>query len=83
MTSIEEDKKWRICFFNNSVLILAVLGLCCCAGFSPAAASGGYSLVEVRGLLTAVSSLAVEHGLWGTPASAAAARGLRSCGSWL
>ena len=38
-------------------LLLAVLGLCCCAGFSPVAASRGYSLV-------AVASLAVELGLW-------------------
>ena len=27
-------------------------------------ASGGYSLVVVQGLLIAVASLAVEHGLW-------------------
>ena len=31
-------------------LFLAVLGLCCCIGFSLVAASGGYSLVEVSGL---------------------------------
>ena len=42
-----------------------MLGLCCCAGFSLAAASGGYSLVAVHGLLIAVASLVVEHRLQG------------------
>ena len=32
-------------------LFLAVLGLCCYAGFSLVVASGGYSLVEVNRLL--------------------------------
>ena len=45
-------------------LLLAVLGLCCRAGFSPVAASRGYSLVAVHGLLVAVASLAVKLGLW-------------------
>ena len=43
------------------IYILAVLGLCCCTGFSLVAASGGYSLV-VSGLFIAVASL-VEHRL--------------------
>ena len=43
--------------------ILAVLGLHCCAGFSPVAGSGGYSLVAVCGLLIVVASLLVEHSL--------------------
>lgn len=34
--------------------------------FSLAAASGGWSPVEERGLLIAVASLAAEHGLQGT-----------------
>ena len=34
------------------------------AFFSLAAASWGYSLIEVHGLLIAVASLA-DHGLWG------------------
>ena len=42
---------------------MAVLGLCCCTGFSLAVASGGYSLVTVRGLLTVLASLVVRHGL--------------------
>ena len=45
-------------------LLLAVLGLCCCAGFSPVAASRGYALVAVHRLLVSVASLAVELGLW-------------------
>ena len=44
-------------------LFLAVLGLCCCVDFSQVAASGGYSLVAVRELLTAVASFVVEHRL--------------------
>ena len=39
-----------------------MLGLCWYMGSSLVAASGGYSLVEVKGLLIAVTSL-VEHGL--------------------
>ena len=43
--------------------------------------SGGYSVVVVLGRLTAVASLAVEHGLWGARASVVAVPGLSSCGS--
>ena len=50
--------------FLNLYWFLAALGLCCCTGFSPLAASRGYSLAVVRRLLTAVVSLVVEHGLW-------------------
>ena len=35
-------------FFEN--LFLVVLGLCCCTGFSPVAASGGYSSLQGTGL---------------------------------
>ena len=45
--------------------VLAVLGLRCCAGFSPVVVGGGQSLVAERGLLVAASSVA-EHGLLGT-----------------
>ena len=38
-------------------VVLVVLGRCCCMGFSPVAASGGYSIVVVLGLLIAVASL--------------------------
>ena len=53
-----------------------MLGLCCYAGFSPAVASGGYSLVSVHGLLAVVASLAVEHRLQDMGASVVAAHGL-------
>ena len=58
-----------------------MLGLCCCMGFSLVAESGGYLLAAVPRLLTAGPSLVAEHGLLGTRASVAAARGLSSCGS--
>ena len=38
-------------------------------GFSLGAASGGYSLVGVHGLLIAVASLIVEHKFWSAWAS--------------
>ena len=43
-------------------LLLAVLGLRCCAGFSLAVGSGACSLVAVRWLLAEVASLVAEHG---------------------
>ena len=56
--------------------------------FSLVAASGGSSLVVVRGLLTAVASLDAEHRLSSSRASAVAALGalehrLHSCGIFL
>ena len=42
---------------------MAMLGLCCCVGFSLVAVSKGYSLVEVGGFLTVVASLVAKHGL--------------------
>ena len=50
--------------------------------FSLVVGSGGYSPVVVHGLHTAVTSLVMEHGLWGMWASVAVAPGLSSCGSW-
>ena len=44
-------------------LLLAMLGLRCCARLAVAVASGGYSLIAARGLLSAVTSLVAEHGL--------------------
>ena len=44
-------------------LVLAVLDLRCCLGFSLSAVSGGYSLAAVHGLLIVVASLVAEHGL--------------------
>ena len=54
-------------------LFLTVLGFHCWVGFP---------LVTVLGLLFIETSLVAEHGLSGAQASAAAACGLSSCGSW-
>ena len=51
------------CFLLFILLLLAVLGLCCCAVFSLVDGGRGYSLVAVRGLLTTVAALVAEHGL--------------------
>ena len=48
---------------KKNYFFLAVLGLCCCVGFSLVVASEGYSLVVVCGLLIVLASLAVENGL--------------------
>ena len=57
-------KNHMACFLPSSRnnLLRAVL-LCCCVGFSLAVESGGCSPVGVLGLLIAVASLAVGHGL--------------------
>ena len=44
-------------------LFLAVLGLCCCLGFSLVVSSEGYALVVLLRLLITVASLVTEHGL--------------------
>ena len=44
-------------------LFLAVLGLCCCAWAFSSCGEQGLLFVAVRGLLIAVASLVVEHGL--------------------
>ena len=48
--------------FIYSFYFLTVLGLHCCVGFSLVATSKGYSLTEVCGFLSTVSSLS-EHRL--------------------
>ena len=53
---------------------MAVLGLHCFLGFSLVMSSGGYYLVELQGLLIAMTSLGLEHGLQGTQASVVATR---------
>ena len=63
------------CFF-----FLAVLGLCCCLGFSPVMASGVHCLVVVCKLVIVVASVVVEHRLWSVWASVVSARGLSSYG---
>ena len=51
-------------FFSNCTdLFLAMLGLHHYTGFSLAAASRGYSLAGVHGVLIAVASLDAEHGV--------------------
>ena len=50
-------------------------------GLSLVAVSGGYSLIEVCGLLIAVASLVAKHGLLGSWASVTVACGLQSAGS--
>ena len=68
-------RKSSVPFFKKIVLLIylfsSVLGLWFCVGFSVVAASAGYSLVLVHGLLIAVTSLVAEHGLQGTQASVA------------
>ena len=67
--------------FTRIFLFLAVLGLCCCVGFSLVAESGGYSLAVVLGLPIAETYLVVKRGLKGTRASVVLAPGLYSAGS--
>ena len=52
---------------------MAVLDLCCPAGFPLVLESGGYSPVAVRGLLTVLASLVVKHRLYSMGASIAVA----------
>ena len=60
-------------YFKNlfTFYFLAVLGLCCCVGFTLAVASGGCSLVAVPMLLIAVVSLGTRaqllHSMWDIP----------------
>ena len=69
-----------IYLYIHIYLFLAVLGLCCRLRFSLGTASRGCSLAVVCGFLIAVASLAAEHRLSGTQASAAAASGPQSTG---
>ena len=68
-----------VCLFWGFVFGCAGSSLLAAQAFSLIAVSGSYSLVALHGLLTAVSSLVTEHELYGTWASAGAARGLRGC----
>ena len=61
-------------FLNKFIyLFMATLGLCCCARAFSSCCERGLLFIAVCGLLIAVDSLLVEHGLW--------ACGLSSCGS--
>ena len=50
-------------FFLFIYLFMAVLGLRCCTRAFSSCSEQGLLFVAVRGFLTAVASLAVEHGL--------------------
>ena len=55
-----------MCFFLKEhlfIYLLAVLGLCCCARAFSSCGEQGLLFIVVRGLLIAVASLVVEHGL--------------------
>ena len=59
---------WILFFFFNKFiyfiyLLLAVLGLRCCARAFSSCGERGLLFVAVRGLLTAVASFVAEHGL--------------------
>ena len=45
------------------LLVLTVLGLCCCSQAFSSCSERGLLFVVVRGLLIAVASLVAEHGL--------------------
>ena len=62
-------------------LLLAVLGLGCCAGFSPVAVSGGCFPGAVCGLLPGMASLVAERGLQGVWASVVGAHWLSCSGA--
>ena len=68
---------WKVFIY----LFLAVLCLPCHSGISLVVASGGYSLVAVRGFLMVVASLIMDQGLSGTWASVVAAHRLIHCSS--
>ena len=53
---------------------MAVLGLCCCVGFSLVSESGGYSPVAVWGLLVVASYCRAQ---------ASEREGLSSCSTWV
>ena len=61
--------------FKKFYLVLAVLGPCCCTGFSLVSVSRGYSPAVVLRLLTVMTSLVVESGLQ-------ASEGFSSCSAW-
>ena len=50
-------------FKYKFIYLLAVLGLCCCMGFSLVVVSRGCSLVTVPGLLIVMASFVAEQGI--------------------
>ena len=57
LTTAPSGKPFFFFFF------LAALGLCCCMQASSSCGEGGLLFLALRGLLIAVASLVVEHGL--------------------
>lgn len=57
------DRENRTCELFIYLLFLGALGFLSARGLSLVMTTGGYSLVAVRGRLTGVASLIVEHGL--------------------
>ena len=50
-------------YYYYHFFFLAALGLCCCTWAFSSCSEQGLLFIAVRGLLIAVASLAVEHGL--------------------
>ena len=76
--SVLQFSEYRLFIFFLKIflfyLCLVVLGLCCCKGFLQLWRAGA-ALVPVCELLTAVTSLVAEGGLWSARASVAVAPG--------
>ena len=72
----------KFIYFILFILFLAALGLHCCAqAFLWLRQAGTTLCCCAWGLLIAVASLVVEHGLLGVGVSVVVAHGLSSCGS--
>ena len=63
-------------FCSNFIYLLVELGFCCCVRASSSCREQGLFFPVVLGLLTAVASLVVEHGLSGMWAAVVVALGL-------
>ena len=63
-------------------LLLAALGLCCCAWAFSSCSKRGLFFAAVHGLLMAVASLCCRAWALGAWVSVVVARGLSSCGLW-
>ena len=78
--NVPYSKHWSFFFFFNTCEVFLKNLFISCTGFSLVAASGGYPVVVMYGLI-AVASLVAEHRLQGMWASVAVAGGLSSCSS--
>ena len=71
---------------NNNYLFLAMLGLCCCMGFSLVAVSRGYSLLAMPAFLIMAGSLSGAQALglasFSSCDSQAVDHRLSTCGAW-